>query len=366
MGIRTGVIGFGLAGRVFHAPFVNAVPGLDLVSIVQRNGDEAARAYPAAQVLRSAEELFRSDAELVVVGTPNRTHVPLARAALQAGKHVVIDKPFAPTSAEAEELESLAQRQGVLLAPFHNRRFDGDFLTLQRLLQESAVGRPVTLVSRFDRFRPAPRPNTWKETEGVEHGLLMDLGPHLVDQVLLLFGRPTGITADVRSDRDATNIEDAFDITLHFGSAEDAGGRAVRVDVGSSMLAADPQPRFLLHGTAGSFRKTGVDPQEPAILSGAAVPPLRDDDSWLQENSDAFGTLTTAADPQQPADLQRQVVPTERGDYRRFYQGIADAITSGATPPTTPRDGIRVARLLELARESSRSRQTLPVPADTW
>ena len=363
MGIKTGVIGFGLAGRVFHAPFVQAARGLDLHAIVQRNGNEAAQAFPQAQILRSAEDLFRSDVELVVVGTPNNTHVPLARAALEAGKHVVIDKPFAPTSAEAEDLETLAQNQGVLLAPFHNRRFDGDFLTLRKLLDAGTLGRPVTLHSRFDRFRPAPRMNTWKESEGAEHGLLMDLGPHLVDQALVLFGRPESITADVRSDRDTTNIDDAFDVTIHFAR----GDRKVRVDLGSTMIAASPQARFLLQGTAGSYRKTGVDPQEPAILAGATVPAQSETgDDWYSEDRAAWGLLTTAPDPEKPAELQTEQVQTERGDYRLFYEAIASAITEGAAPPTTPRDAIRVARLLEMARESSRSGQTLPVPAENW
>ena len=363
MGIRTGVIGFGLAGRVFHAPFVHAARGLDLAAVVQRSGDEAAQAFPGAAIFRSAEELFRSDVELIVVGTPNSTHVPLARAALLAGKHVVIDKPFTPTTAEAEQLEALAEQQGVLLAPFHNRRFDGDFLTVRKLLDSGEIGRPVSFVSRFDRFRPSPKANTWKETEGAENGLLMDLGPHLVDQALVLFGRPESITADVRTDRDGTSIEDAFDITLHCNHE----GRNVRVDLGSSMIAAEPQPRFLLNGTGGSYRKTGVDPQEPAILAGATVPTQGDvADDWFTEDRAAWGTLTTPRNAATPTQLNRETIPTERGDYRRFYEGIAQAIASGAAPPTTPRDAIRVARLLEMARESSRAGRTVAVPAEGW
>lgn len=363
MGIRTGVIGFGLAGRVFHAPFVHAARGLALMGIVQRSGDDASRAFPEAQIFRSAEDLFRSDAALVVVGTPNNTHVPLARAALLAGKHVVIDKPFAPSATEAMELEALAQKQGLLLAPFHNRRFDGDFLTVKKLVESGAIGRPVTLHSRFDRFRPSPRANTWKEAEGSENGLLMDLGPHLVDQALVLFGRPESITANVRTDRDTSSIEDAFDIVLQFVHQ----GRPVRVDVGSTMIAAQAQPRFLLHGTEGSFRKTGVDPQEPAILAGAQVPKQADTpDDWYTEDQAAWGTLITAPDTADPTRLHTETVPTERGDYRKFYEGIAQALTAGATPPTTPRDAIRVARLLEMARESSRTGSTLAVDAAGW
>lgn len=360
MAIKTGVIGFGLAGRVFHAPYVHAVHGLNLAGIVQRNGDTAAQAYPAAQIFRSPEDLFASDIELVVVATPNQTHVPLTRAALLAGKHVVVDKPMTSTSAEAEKLQDLATRQGVLLAPFHNRRFDGDFLTVQRLIHEGKVGRPVRLLSRFDRFRPMQRPNSWKEIGGAEHGLVMDLGPHLIDQALVLFGNPTSIAANARTDRDQSEIDDAFDIVLQFEHA----GRSIRVELGSTMLAAQPQPRFLLQGTAGSYQKYGVDPQEPSVLAGAAVPTQDSGDRWFLEPEAHWGTLSTAPNPDEPSTLVAQPVPTERGDYRRFYAGIADAIAHGATPPTTPRDAIRVARLTEMARESSQSGRTLSIPAD--
>jgi scyllo-inositol 2-dehydrogenase (NADP+) len=215
--IRVGVIGFGLGGRVFHAPFVSAVPGLRLVSIMQRNGDEAAKAYPSTKIERSLEAVLADKSiEIVVVSTPNETHFVLARRALEAGKHVVIDKPFAATSAETLELGQLAKAKGLLVIPFHNRRWDGDFITVKKLLKEGAVGRLVTFESHFDRFRPVPREGTWKEAENPANGMLFDLGPHLVDQVLSLFGAPNAMTASVRADRDDTAIEDAFDITLHY------------------------------------------------------------------------------------------------------------------------------------------------------
>jgi predicted dehydrogenase len=200
--IGVGVIGFGLAGQVFHAPFVSAVPGLQLEAIVQRKGDQAGKAYPSARILRSVAEALKDAAiRMIVVATPNETHFELAKQALQAGKHVVIDKPFSATSEEALELKAQAETKGVVLAPFHNRRWDGDFRTVERLLAEEAVGRLVTYESHFDRFRPLPRENTWKEGANSANGLLMDLGPHLVDQVLALFGPPEGITASVRGPR---------------------------------------------------------------------------------------------------------------------------------------------------------------------
>jgi scyllo-inositol 2-dehydrogenase (NADP+) len=357
--IKTAVIGFGLAGRVFHAPFISAVPGLELSAIVQRKGDEAAVAYPAAKVLRSFDDALASDAQLIVVGTPNETHFDLAKLALEAGKHVVVDKPIAASSQEVIALANLARERGLILAPFHNRRWDGDFLTVRTLLLQQALGRLTSFVSHFDRFRPTPRPNTWKEAGSPVNGMLFDLGPHLVDQALALFGPPQAITASVRTDRDASAIEDAFDITLHYPR--------MLARCSATMIAADPSPRFLLHGTGGSFRKYGLDPQEPALIAGAKVPRLGENgkpvsgDDWLGENSARWGTLTLAADPEKPQALQMYEVETEHGDYRGFYRNVRDAIRDTAPLAVTPEAAYQTIRLLELAREGSESGRTLPV-----
>jgi scyllo-inositol 2-dehydrogenase (NADP+) len=351
--IGVAVVGFGLAGQVFHAPFVSAVPGLRLEAIVQRRGDEAAKAYPKTRILRSFEEALQDAAvQLVVVATPNETHYELARKAIEAGKHVVIDKPFAASSEQAKELWQLGQARGVVVAPFHNRRWDGDFLTVRGLLERNAVGRLVTYESHFDRFRPLPRENTWKEGADPSHGLLFDLGPHLVDQALTLFGPPTGITASVRKDRDTTDIEDAFDITLEYPR--------LRAHCRSSMLACDAAPRFLLHGTSGSFKKYGLDPQEPTLLGGAKVPRMGEGE-WLAEAKEHWGTLTVAPNPADPATLTRTQIKTEFGDYRLYYANVRDAINGAAELAVRSEDGYRVIRLLEMARESSQEKRTLPV-----
>lgn len=356
---RTAVLGFGLAGKVFHCPFVSAVPGLELSAIVQRRGDEASAAYPSARILRSADEAFAdSTIDLIVVATPNDTHYDLALRALQAGKHVVIDKPFAATSEQARHLITTAQERNLVVAPFHNRRFDGDFLTFRRLRAELTLGRIVTIESRFDRYRPRQRPNTWKEAASPANGMLFDLGPHLIDQALALFGTPTAITATVRSDRDQTDIEDAFAITLDYGSGDIP---YVRYFCSATMIAADPSPRFLVHGTKGSYRKGGVDPQEPALLSGAKVPVLGTETPWLPEPESAWGTLTTCPNLDDPATLTRSQVPTIPGDYRLFYASVRDSI-QGVAPLAIPaEDGYRVIRLLELARLSSQRRMTIDV-----
>lgn len=352
--IRAAVIGFGLAGRVFHAPFINAVPGLKLEAIVQRRGDDASKAYPSVRVLRSVEEALADPTiQLIAIGTPNETHYTLARQVLLAGKHVVIDKPFTATSEEAKELAEIARQRKLVLAPFHNRRWDGDFLTVRKVLESGEIGRLVTFESHFDRFRPLPREATWKESSNDANGMLFDLGPHLVDQVLSLFGVPTAITASVRRDRDTTDIEDAFDITLHYPR--------LLAHCRATMLAAEPAPRFLLHGTRGSYRKYGVDPQEPALVGGATVPPIGDSRLWLGEDASAWGTLAIAPNPADPGHLIRTPVRTELGDYRGYYANVRDAINGTAPLIVTPEDGYRVVRLLELARQSSREGKTLPV-----
>jgi predicted dehydrogenase len=357
--IGVGVIGFGLGGRVFHAPFVNAVRGLRLAAILQRQGDEAAKAYPSVPIVRSLDALLADKTiELVVVTTPNATHFDLAKRALGAGKHVVIDKPFAATSEEALELGQFAEGKGLLAIPFHNRRWDGDFLTVRKLIAEQAVGRLVTFESHFDRFRPLQRAGTWKEAENPANGMLFDLGPHLVDQALALFGLPDSITASVRSDRDETAIEDAFDITLSYRGEK---GKGMLAHCRTSYLACDNAPRFLLHGTRGSYRKCGLDPQEPALVGGALVPAQGSSEVWLEEESPAWGTLTVAPNPNAPERLEVTQVKTEIGDYRGFYANVRDAILGAAPLAVTAEDGFRVIRLLELARHSSAEGRTVKV-----
>jgi scyllo-inositol 2-dehydrogenase (NADP+) len=354
--IGVGIIGFGLAGKVFHAPFVSAVPGLKLQAFVERRTDEAHAAYPHTRTVRTVEELLADPAiQLVVVATPNPTHFALAKQALAAGKHVVIDKPFAASSAEARELIALAAEHNVLVAPFHNRRFDGDFLTLKKLLADGVLGRLVTFESHFDRYRPIQREGTWKEAGDNANGLLFDLGPHLVDQAVALFGMPSTLTASVRSDRDSTAIEDAFDICLGYR----VDGHDLRVWCRSSMLACDNAPRFLLHGTAGSFKKSGLDPQEPALVSGAKVPQLGSAANWLQESEPHWGTLTIATNLNDPNTVVKSPVQTLLGDYRLFYANVRDAIRGEAPLAIPSAAGEQVIRLLELARVSSTEARTL-------
>ena len=344
--LGVGLIGYGVAGRVFHAPVIAAVEGLRLLKVVERRAEESRRRYPWVEVVRDADTLFEDEAvELVVVATPNESHFELARRALAAGRHVVVEKPFAVTSAEAEELTGLARDRGRVVTAYHNRRWDGDFLTVRRILGDGLLGRLLEYESRYDRFRDEPRPGAWRERAGPGAGLLYDLGPHLIDQALVLFGRPRAVEADVRRERSFAVTDDFFDITLHYD-------RGPRVKLSAGMLARDPTPRFRLRGDAGSFVKYGLDPQEAALKEGRtpAGP------GWGAEPPEQWGTLDTKTDG---AHTTRRV-ETLAGRYQDFYRDVAAAIRGRAEPAVKPEDARDVIRIIELAFRSSAERRVIP------
>jgi scyllo-inositol 2-dehydrogenase (NADP+) len=341
--IRVGVVGFGLAGRVFHTAVVNAVSGMKLAAIVQRTGDEAALAYPNATIARSVDELLSDETiRLVVVATPSPSHFEVAQTCLNAGRHVVVDKPFTLTSDEAAQLVRLARKQKTLLAVYHNRRWDGDYQTIRQILAAGTLGRIVTFETHLDRFRPKPRLSVWRENGGPGGGILYDLGPHLLDQVVQLFGIPAMVEADVRIERDDSLADDAFDIRLNYPR--------LTVFARSTLTARTPGPRYVIHGTAGSFVKFGIDPQEEDTKNGMTY----NDPAWGREPEEDWGSLHL--DGESP-----RRIPTEPGDYRRYYENVRDAI-NGLAPLAVPgEDGWKVMRLVELARESSAQHKSLPV-----
>lgn len=343
--IRAGVIGFGLGGKIFHAPFLRAIDGLELAAILQRHGDDAAQSYPDVPIVRTVEELLaQPELSLVVITTPPSTHFELAVQCLEAGKHVVIDKPFVPSSEQARRLIELAHARKLVLSAYQNRRWDGDFLTLQKLIADGELGRIVSLESRFERYHPGLRPKTWQEKNLPGNGLLHDLAAHLADQSLVLFGTPEAVTADVRYIRDQTAVNDAFAIHLHYPR--------LLVSLYASLLACAPGPRYVAHGTNGSYVKYGLDPQEPVLKSGAVL----GGPHWGEEPESAWGKLTTMQD----GVAAERTVPTLPGDYRRYYENVRDAILERAPLAVPGEQGWRVIRLLELAIESSERRQTLP------
>ncbi len=343
--IDVGLVGFGFAGRTFHAPIISAVDGLRLTAIMQRHGAEAEQAYPGVHLARSIDELLAIDGiRLVVVATPNTSHFEIAKTCLLAGRDVVIDKPFAPTYTEAAELVELATTQGRLLTVYQNRRFDGDFMTIQRLLRDGKFGRVVMFESHFDRFRPQLKANAWREQAGPGNGVFFDLGPHLIDQALVLFGPPEAISADVRIERDGARIDDAFDVTLHYPK--------MRALLRAGSLVSTPTPRFVVQGTHGGYLKFGLDPQEDGLKRGETPK----NEFWGYEPPERWGTLLTV----QGDSFATESCPTEAGDYRIFYQNVRDAMLGTAELSVTPEQALRVMGALELAVESSRRRCTLP------
>jgi predicted dehydrogenase len=257
---------------------------------------------------------------------------------LLAGRHVLVDKPFTTTLREAEELIKLAQECNRLISVYQNSRWHGDFLTVRKLLATDVLGKLARYEAHFDRFRPEFRPGAWREKDEPGSGLLFDLGPHLIDQALLLFGTPRQLSADVRKEREGAMADDAFDVVLHYGE--------FRAALGATMLAATPGPRFLLYGTRGSFVKYGVDPQEKALKLGE----IPGGDRWGEDSEEMWGKLFLA----QQENIVTEQVPTEPGDYRRYYANVRDAILEQAA--------LDVMRALELAQESSRTGCIVPWP----
>jgi scyllo-inositol 2-dehydrogenase (NADP+) len=343
--IDVGLVGFGFAGRTFHAPVISAVAGLRLAAIVQRRGDEAAQAYPSAAIVRSLDELLAISAiRLVVIATPNTSHFEQAKQCLLAGRAVVIDKPFTTTYDEAAELVAIAEHSKRLLSVYQNRRWDGDFLTLQRLLNEGKLGRVVLFESHFDRFRPHLKENAWRERAEPGSGVLFDLGPHLIDQAMALFGEPESIGADIRIERDGASVDDAFDVVLHYPRS--------RALLRAGMLASTQTPRFVVQGTQGGYLKYGLDPQEEALKRGEAPT----GEFWGYEAPERWGTLLKA----QGDSVVAEKCATEPGDYRKFYENVRDAMLGSAALAVTPQQALRVMRALDLAVESSRVGRVLP------
>lgn len=343
--IGVGLVGYGLGGSVFHAPLIQAEPELRLHAVVTSRDEQVRRELPGVGVVGSAAELLEDPAvELVVVAAPNAVHHQLAAAALRAGRHVVVDKPFALSTADADELIGLAASKDRRLSVFHNRRWDSDFLTVRRCLEAGVLGDLSSFTSRYDRFRPVPK-GSWKEDDVPGSGVLWDLGPHLIDQALQLFGLPETVWADVGVQRPGVAAVDYLHLALGYGR--------LRVLLHAGMEVRDPGPRFEVHGDRGSFVKHGMDLQEQALRAGGHP----GDPGWGSEPADRHGTLTGEV-----AGLElRGRLASVPGDYGAFYAAMAAAIRGDGPVPVPAAEARDVVMVIELALAGAREGRVVRV-----
>ena len=349
--IRVALIGYGLGGEVIHAPLIASTPRMSLVTIVTSDPGRQGRArerYTGARIVDDPHAIWeaKDDHDLVVVATPNVSHVPLGLEALRSGLAVVVDKPVAATTADGERLAREARAHSLLFSVFQNRRWDGDFLTVRRLIGSGAVGPIHRFESRFERWDPTPTAGAWRERGAPEDagGLLFDLGSHLVDQAMQLFGRPTHVYAEVDLRRDGVEADDDVFVALRHRGGEHS-------HLWATAVAASPGPRFRVLGRDGAFEKHGLDVQEAMLAAGG----LPSDPGWGREPEERWGTLSRGGTSQ-------ELVETLPGAYEAYYAGIAEAMSAGGPAPVDPMDSIAGLEILEAARSSARVQEVVTVP----
>ena len=346
--VRVALLGYGMASKVFHAPLVAGVPGLALVCVCSSRPDAVHQDWPNMRVVATPEQVWVDpDIDLVVIATPNESHYPLALAALQAGKHVLVDKPCTPTLAQAEHLLTVAAQQRRVMTVFQNRRFDVDFLALQSVVASGALGRVVEVSSHFDRYRPMV-PKRWREQNLPGSGLWFDLGAHLVDQALVLWGMPDAISLDLACLRDGSGVDDWFHAVLRYDSAY----QGLRVILHASTLVADCGPRWAVHGTQGSYTQFDLDPQEDRLKAGER-PHLNDMGDWgVDPRPGDLFHLQTLPGVAAPVSVRRAVTH-QPGNYLRLYANVRDHLLGKADLLVTPAHIRQVIKVLELGRRSA-------------
>ena len=348
--IKTGLIGYGLSGQIFHEPFINCLNGFELHKIFDHNAEHSAvlrNTHKAAQVADCIEDVLEDpEIELVVLSVQNTMHFEYARQALENGKHVLVEKPFTVTSGEADRLIEIAKQAGKILTVYQNRRFDSDFRTLQKVIDSELLGDIAEYEAHYDRFCSEVKANAWRESGGPGTGCLYDLGSHLIDQALVLFGQPKEVLADLGVERENGKATDYFTLLLRY--------ERLRVTLKAGTLVRELGPRYIVNGTKGSFVKYGLDVQEEQLKKGAD--PLTTE-FWGREPEAIWGTLHTDGNG---AQIKIKVA-SEPGDYRLFYQNLYDALCGNASLAVTPEQARNTICVIELAMKSSESKQWVPV-----
>ncbi|MES2431912.1 MAG: Gfo/Idh/MocA family oxidoreductase [Bacteroidota bacterium] len=344
MPIKTALLSYGMSGKVFHAPFIELHPGFTMAGSWERNKKTIQERYHAAKAYPSLESVLADDTiGLVIVNTPTYTHFDYAKQALLAGKNIVVEKAFTTTVEEAKELKILAEKQNKKIAVFQNRRWDSDFKTVQKVLKDGLLGKLNEGEIHFDRYNLALSPKQHKEVPGPGAGILKDLGPHLIDQALCLFGMPQSLFADIRITRESSSVDDWFDILLQYPH--------FRIRLKAGYIVREPLPSYIFHGTKGSFLKSRADIQEPELLAGK-IPNTTD---WGAEPENEQGLLHTSID-----GVSTKInIPTLNGNYFDFYDGVFKALTSDNPMPVTVDDGINVMKIIETAIKSNEQKTVI-------
>lgn len=342
--IPTALLSYGMSGEIFHAPLLETHEGFELKKIWQRNSTSAKQRYPNVEVVRTLDEILNDKTiELIVVNTPNETHLDFATQALEAGKHVVVEKPFTPSVREAEQLILLAKKNNRILTVFQNRRWDGGFRTIQKVIEWGMIGKLVEYEVHYDRFRNFVTPNTWKEEPGPGSGILYNLGSHILDQVVLMFGMPKAVSAVVGIQRPEGKVEDFYDLRLSY--------QDINVIVKSSYLVREQGPQFIAHGVNGSFVKYGIDPQEEALKHGQ----IPGTPGWGTDPENLWGKLNTEIN-----GLHFEgKIETLPGNYLAFYENVFAAIRHGQDLLVKPEQALQVIQLIEAAIQSSQERRVV-------
>lgn len=344
--IKTALSSYGMSSMVFHGPLLKVNPNFSLTKIVERHHNRSQSGYPEATIVRDFKDLCNDrEIELLIINVPDPLHYSFSRKALEAGKHLVVEKPFTHTYEQAEELIDLANKKGLLLTVFQNRRWDGDFLTVKHVIENNMLGRLVDFESHFDRYRNFIQPDTWKESAEAGAGTLYNLGSHMIDQALVLFGLPTEVYADIRINRKSGEVDDSFDVSLKYDN--------LKVSTRGSYLVREPGPRYILHGTEGSFLKWGIDPQEQMLKDGF----LPEGDNWGKENPVEWGKINTIING---LHIEGSI-ETFAGNYNIFYENVHDVIRKGSKPLVTAEEASHVIRILEAARESSKTGREIKI-----
>jgi scyllo-inositol 2-dehydrogenase (NADP+) len=341
--IKTALLSYGMSGKVFHAPFLDIHPGFELLGSWERSKKLIQQDYPEVKSYPSIDDLLADDVDLVIVNTPVGTHYEYAKKVLLAGKHAVVEKAFTTTVAEAEELAQIAKEKGLKLAVFQNRRWDSDFKTVQKIINDGVLGELVEAEFHFDRYNPLLSPKAHKETANDGAGILKDLGPHLIDQAVCLFGSPKSVFADIRITRENSLVDDWIDLLLIY--------EVFRVRLKAGFFVREANPAYTIHGKKGSFLKPRGDVQEDNLKIGEK-PNL---ESWGTESEDLQGLLHTEID----GKPVREKIPTLQGNYFSFFDGVYNSITNNITEPVTAQDGVKVMQIIEAAITSNTERKVI-------